>query len=285
LGTHHPALAKRRVNQVTEWCRWIEHAERAPTLQELATRAKLSTYHLLRVFKSVTGLTPSAYAAAKRAGRVQEELSQPGRRKTSVTDALYRSGFGSSGRFYEQSNARLGMTPTRLRKGGAGVAIQFAVGECSLGSILVARSDRGVCAISLGDDPDALLQALEDRFPRADLQPGDRRFKSLIAQVVGFVEAPRLGLDLPLDIRGTAFQERVWRELRKIPRGQTASYSEIAQRIKAPKAVRAVARACAQNPIALAIPCHRVVRNDGTPSGYRWGIDRKRQLLERESTR
>jgi AraC family transcriptional regulator of adaptative response/methylated-DNA-[protein]-cysteine methyltransferase len=175
------------------------------------------------------------------------------------------------------------MTPTRLRKGGAGVTIQFAVGECSLGSILVALSDRGVCAITLGDDPNLLSQDLQRRFPRADLRPGDRRFNSVIAKVIGFVESPKRGLDLPLDIRGTAFQERVWRELRKIPAGQTRSYAEIAQRIGAPTAYRAVARACAQNPIAVIIPCHRVVRTDGDLSGYRWGIERKRALLQRES--
>jgi AraC family transcriptional regulator of adaptative response/methylated-DNA-[protein]-cysteine methyltransferase len=237
---------------------------------------------LLRVFKSVTGLTPAAYAAAQRANRVQDELRKRSGSTTSVTGALYRAGFGSSGRFYENSNARLGMTPTRLRKGGVGVAIQFAVGECSLGSILVALSNRGVCSITLGDNPNLLTEDLQRRFPKADLQPGDRRFKSVIAQVVGFVEAPRLGLSLPLDIRGTAFQERVWRELKKIPAGQTRSYAEIAQRIGSPTAYRAVARACAQNPIAVAIPCHRVVRNDGDLSGYRWGIERKRQLLERE---
>lgn len=278
------SLAKRRAERVTEWCHWIERSEQPPTLHELAARAGLSTYHLLRVFKAVTGLTPAAYAAAQRANRVDKELSRRDSPRASVTSALYRSGFGSSGRFYEHSNERLGMTPTRLRKGGAGVTIQFAVGECSLGSILVALSPRGVCSITLGDDPNLLTKDLQRRFPNAQLQPGDRRFKSVIAQVVGFVEAPRLGLSLPLDIRGTAFQERVWRELRKIPAGQTRSYAEIAQRIGSPNAYRAVARACAQNPIAVAIPCHRVVRNDGNLSGYRWGVQRKRALLEREGT-
>jgi AraC family transcriptional regulator of adaptative response/methylated-DNA-[protein]-cysteine methyltransferase len=166
-----------------------------------------------------------------------------------------------------------------------GVTIQFAVGECSLGSILVALSGRGVCAITLGDDPDVLAKDFQRRFPHADLRPGDRRFNSVIAKVIGFVESPKRDFDLPLDIRGTAFQERVWRELRKIPAGQTRSYAEIAQRIGAPTAYRAVARACAQNPIAVVIPCHRVVRTDGNLSGYRWGIQRKRQLLAREGAR
>jgi AraC family transcriptional regulator, regulatory protein of adaptative response / methylated-DNA-[protein]-cysteine methyltransferase len=177
----------------------------------------------------------------------------------------------------------LGMTPTEFRAGGANAAIRFAIGECSLGSILVARSERGVCAILLGDDPDALARELQDRFPRATLIGGDPEFEDLVARVVGLVEAPRLGLDLPLDVRGTAFQQRVWRALREIPPGSTASYREIAERIGAPGAVRAVAHACATNPLAVAIPCHRVVRSDGGLAGYRWGVERKRALLQREA--
>jgi len=175
------------------------------------------------------------------------------------------------------------MTPTRFRSGGSGAAIRFAVGECSLGSILVAATDKGVCAILLGDKPEALVRELEDRFPKATLIGGDKDFEQWVAKVVGFVEAPALGLDLPLDVRGTAFQQRVWQALRKIPAGATVTYSQIAQRIGEPKAVRAVAHACASNAIAVAIPCHRVVRNDGALSGYRWGVERKRALLEREA--
>jgi AraC family transcriptional regulator of adaptative response/methylated-DNA-[protein]-cysteine methyltransferase len=178
----------------------------------------------------------------------------------------------------------LGMTPTVWRAGGADAEIRFAVGECSLGSILVARSSKGVCAIFLGDDPDRLLRDLQDRFPRAKVIGGDTEFEELVAKVVGFVEAPGIGLDLPLDVRGTAFQQRVWHALRKIPAGSTASYTEIAKRIGAPRSVRAVAAACAANVLAVAIPCHRVVRNDGALSGYRWGIERKRALLEREAS-
>jgi AraC family transcriptional regulator of adaptative response/methylated-DNA-[protein]-cysteine methyltransferase len=174
------------------------------------------------------------------------------------------------------------MTPSAYRKGGVDAEIRFAIGQCSLGAILVARSDRGICAILLDDDPEFLLRDLQDRFPNAILIGGDADFETLVAQVVGFVEAPNLGLDLPLDVRGTAFQERVWQALRDIPAGQTVSYSELAQRIGAPKSVRAVAAACAANRIAVAIPCHRVVRNDGDLSGYRWGVDRKRALLARE---
>jgi AraC family transcriptional regulator of adaptative response/methylated-DNA-[protein]-cysteine methyltransferase len=239
----------------------------------------MSRYHFHRVFKAITGLTPRAYAAAHRAERVRREL---GRSRT-VTEAIFDAGFNSGGRFYATSDAVLGMTPTDYRAGGARAQIRFAVGECSLGSILVAKSAKGVCAILLGDDPDQLARDLQDRFPRANLIGADAEFEKLVAKIVGFVEAPAMGLDLPLDVRGTAFQQRVWQALRKIPVGSTASYADIAQRIGAPTAVRAVAQACAANAIALAIPCHRVVRHDGAVSGYRWGVERKRALLEREA--
>ncbi len=232
------------------------------------------------MFKAVTGLTPKAYADAHRARRVRDELARAG---TSVTSAIYGAGFNSSGRFYESADRMLGMTPRDYRAGGANADIRFAIGECSLGSILVARSDRGVCAILMGDDPDALARKLQDRFPKAGLIGGDREFEDLVARVVGFVEAPAVGLDLPLDVRGTAFQQRVWQALSKIPIGSTASYAEIARRIGAPKSIRAVAHACAANDIAVAIPCHRVVRKDGGLAGYRWGVERKRALLAREA--
>ncbi len=272
-------LAERQAALVADLCRLIENAERAPSLQELADHAGLSTYHLHRVFRTVTGLTPREYASGRRAGRVRAELAS----SATVTEAIYGAGYNTGSRFYEQSNRLLGMTPTRYRAGGAGMEIRFAVGECSLGAILVAASERGVCAILLGDDPDALARDLQDRFQRADLIGGDAGFEQLVAQVVGFVEAPGLGLDLPLDVRGTAFQQRVWQALREIPAGATASYSEIARRIGAPQAVRAVAGACAANALAVAIPCHRVVRNDGGLAGYRWGVERKRALLDREA--
>jgi len=226
----------------------------------------------------VTGLTPSAYAAAGRAARLREGLGQAG----SVTEAIYGSGFGSSGRFYEAATGLLGMTPRRFRAGGARETLRFAVGQCALGAILVAASDKGVAAILIDDDPERLVQDLQRRFPRADLIGGDAAFEAMVAQVVGFVEAPRLGLDLPLDIRGTAFQQRVWQALRAIPPGATTSYAELAARIGLPAAVRAVAGACAANALAVAIPCHRVVRRDGVLSGYRWGVERKRALLAAE---
>ena len=276
-----PSLAEQHAATVTEICRLIETSSRVPALEALAARAGMSPFHFHRVFKGVTGLTPRAYAAAHRGERVRRELGKA----PTVTAAIYDSGYSSNGRFYGESGQMLGMTPTEYRAGGARAEIRFAVGECSLGSILVARSDRGVCAIFLGDDPDALTRELQDRFPRATLIGADPAFEDVLAKVVGLIEAPGTGVDLPLDVRGTAFQQRVWRALREIPAGSTASYREIASRIGAPRAVRAVAHACAVNPVAVAIPCHRVVRSDGGLAGYRWGVERKRELLEREAGR
>jgi AraC family transcriptional regulator of adaptative response/methylated-DNA-[protein]-cysteine methyltransferase len=272
------SLAEQHAAAVAKACRLIETAEDMPNLDMLAEAAAMSRFHFHRVFRDITGLTPRAYAAAHRAGRVRDELSQ----RATVTEAIYGAGFNSSGRFYATSSEVLGMTPTRFRSGGSGERIRFAVGECSLGSILVAATDKGVCAILLGDEPDALVRDFQRRFPNAELVGGDSEFEQMVAKVVGFVEMPALGLDLPLHVRGTAFQQRVWRALREIPPGSTASYTEIADRIGAPKAVRAVAQACASNSLAVAIPCHRVVRIDGGLSGYRWGVERKRRLLDRE---
>jgi AraC family transcriptional regulator of adaptative response/methylated-DNA-[protein]-cysteine methyltransferase len=273
------SLPEQHAAKVTAACRLIETSREAPTLEALAAQAGMSPFHFHRVFKAITGLTPKAYAVARRGERVRKEL---GRTRT-VTAAIYQSGYNSNGRFYGESSRVLGMTPTIYRAGGASAEIRFAVGECSLGSILVARSELGVCAILLGDDPDALAHDLQDRFPQATLIGGDAEFEQLVSRVVGFVESPAQGLDLPLDVRGTAFQQRVWQALQEIPPGSTASYTEIAGRIGAPRSVRAVAQACAANALAVAIPCHRVVRNDGGLSGYRWGVERKRALLQREA--
>lgn len=272
-------LAERRAAAVAKACRLIETAEALPSLDALAAAAGMSRFHFHRVFKAVTGVTPRAYAAAHRAKRVREELP----RSRTVTDAIYGAGFNSSGRFYAGAGGELGMTPSSFRAGGAGATIRFAVGECSLGSILVATTERGVCAILLGNKPNALVRELQDRFPKARLIGGDRGFEKTVATVVGFVEVPARGLDLPLDVRGTAFQRRVWQALRRIPAGKTTTYTEIARRIGEPRSVRAVARAVATNPIAVAIPCHRVVRLDGGLAGYRWGVERKRALLTREA--
>lgn len=276
-----PPLEKLHAARVAEMCRVIESAAVAPSLAALARRAGLSPYHFHRVFKAFTGVTPRAYAAAHRASRVRQQLKK---RSTTVTDAIYEAGFNSGGRFYATSDQLLGMTASSYRAGGAHTEIRFAVGECSLGSILVAQSSKGVCAILLGDDPDTLTRDLQDRFPRATLIGGDKAFEQVVSRVIGFVEAPRLGLDLPLDVRGTAFQQRVWQALRKIPVGATAGYIDIATTIGAPNSARAVAQACGANALAVAIPCHRVVKRDGSLSGYRWGAERKRALVEREQS-
>jgi AraC family transcriptional regulator of adaptative response/methylated-DNA-[protein]-cysteine methyltransferase len=275
---NEPALADRRAGAVRNACRLIEEAEEMPSLAALAQAAGLSRFHFHRVFRAVTGLTPKAYAEAHRGKRLREALVS----RDTITAALYGAGFNSNSRLYAASSELLGMTPTQFRAGGDGSVIRFALGECSLGAILVAMTDKGVCAIELGDDPEELVRELQDRFPNATLIGGDQKFEQQVAKVVGFIEAPSHGLDLPLDIRGTAFQQRVWQALRAIPAGSTASYTEIAKRIGRPKAVRAVAQACASNAIAVAIPCHRVVRSDGSISGYYWGVERKRALLARE---
>lgn len=276
-----PSLLEQHADKVREACRLIETAEAEPRLDDLARSVGLSPYHFHRIFKSALGVTPKAYAIAKRNERMRQELG----RSATVTEAIYSVGFNSNARFYATSADTLGMTPTEFRSGGANAEIKFAVGACSLGPILVAASDKGVCAILFGDDPDALRRELKQQFPRARLVDGDETFARLVTKVVAFVETPRGGLDLPLDINGTAFQHRVWDALRRIPAGATASYAEIAQAIGAPGAARAVARACASNRIAVAIPCHRVVRSDGSLSGYRGGVARKRALLTKEAKR
>lgn len=271
-------LRARHAQLVADACKAIETQEDAPDLESLAERAGLSRFHFHRLFKRVTGLTPKGYAKAHRTQRVQHALTKGAR----VTDAIYAAGYNSNSPFYASATQDLGMRPSDYRSSGQGTAIRFAVAQCSLGSLLVAASDKGVCAILLGDDPDALVRDVQDRFRNAELIGGDREFERWVAKVIGFIEAPRIGLDLPLDLRGTAFQQRVWAALRKIPAGQTISYTELAKRIGLPSATRAVAQACGANHIAVAIPCHRVVRNDGSLSGYRWGVERKRELLIRE---
>jgi AraC family transcriptional regulator of adaptative response/methylated-DNA-[protein]-cysteine methyltransferase len=275
-----PSIECEITSLVAKACRIIDESEEEPSLEELADSVDLSPSYFHRVFKAATGLTPKDYATAHRAKRVREGLAAG----NPVTTAIYDAGFNSSGRFYAKSTDMLGMTPSQYRTGGTNEDIKFAVGQTSLGAILVASSTKGVAAILLGDDPDELVRNLQDRFPNAHLIGADRDYEALVARVVGFVEAPGIGLDLPLDVRGTAFQQRVWQALQAIPVGQAVSYAEIAQRIGSPKAVRAVAGACAANHLAVAIPCHRVVRKDGSHSGYAWGVERKRALLDRESS-
>lgn len=275
-GSAHEAL-------VGELCRWIDAAEQEPSLAELAARAGLSPFHLQRVFKAAVGVSPKAYAKARRRERLQAALAEAEEDAPRVIDAIFDAGYASVAPLYRDSRAALGMTPREYRKRGERQRIRFGVGECSLGQILVAATEQGICAILLGSDAEALVQDLERRFAQAELVGGDAAFEQWMAQVVGFVDEPARGLALPLDVRGTAFQQKVWQALRRIPVGSTVSYSELAERIGMPQASRAVASACAANAIAVAIPCHRVVRRDGGLSGYRWGVERKRALLQREA--
>lgn len=273
-----PSRQAQHAALVAAACRRLDAEEPPPALHALAAGAGLSPHHFHRVFKAVTGLTPKGYLQASRAERVRDALQQAG----TVTEALYDAGYGSASRFYDGAGDALGMAPRAWRRGGADEVIRFAVAACSLGALLVAATDRGVCAIALGDDPDALVRELQDRFPRADLRGGDAAFEDLVARVTATVEQPGRVADLPLDVRGTAFQQRVWQALRAIPPGETRSYAQVAESLGMPTASRAVAAACAANTLAVAVPCHRVVRQDGGQSGYRWGVERKRALLARE---
>lgn len=277
--TEAPAPVHRHAALITALCRHIEAAAQPPSLGALAAQAHMSPHHLHRIFKAVTGVTPKAYADAHRDRKVREALGAA----QGITQALHEAGFQAPSRFYEGARQRLGMTPTAFRRGGTDAVIRFAVAQCSVGAVLVAASAVGVCAISLGDDPDALTHELQDRFPQAELIGADAAFERLVAQVIGLVDMPAQSHSLPLDVRGTAFQQRVWQALRDIPPGQTVSYTELAQRIGSPASVRAVARACASNTLAVAIPCHRVVRLNGDLSGYRWGVARKEALLAQEA--
>lgn len=259
-------------------CRTLDQAETAPTLAELAEQAGFSPYHFQRIFKEALGVTPHQYYQQKRQQRLRSEL-QSG---ASVVEAQYEAGYGSSSRLYAAAPKELGMRPGRYQQGGSGLRIRYAVARCDLGYVLAAATGSGLCALHLGPQPEALVQALRQEFPQAELLTHDPEFEDWVQIVVAFVEDPGVGLDLPLDVRGTAFQRQVWQALRAIPVGQTASYSEIARRIGQPSAARAVAQACAANKLAVAVPCHRVVRKDGDLGGYRWGVEVKRSLLQRE---
>lgn len=268
----------RRAALVTDACRTIEASETPPSLAELAQRAGLSPHHLHRVFKAATGVTPRQYSARVRDARVETALA----RGAAVTTALHGAGFSSSGRFYATAPAKRAMPPARARRGGLGERIAFATARCSLGVVLVAATERGPCAILLGDDAPAVEKELAERFGMAELRAGGRAAARVVGRVVALVEHPGAGLELPLDVRGTAFQRRVWAALRALPPGETVTYATLAERVGAPRGARAVAAACAANPLAVAIPCHRVVRGDGELAGYRWGLTRKRALLARE---
>lgn len=267
-----------RRERVLQACKAIEQSPSSLSLDELSAQAGLSPHHFHRIFKSITGLTPKQYHKAVQGQRLARSLQDA----SSVTEAIYEAGFNSSGRFYEQASAHLGMLPGQYKKGGAGEQIRHAIEPCPLGMMLVAATPRGVCAIEFADNAEALMDRLRARFPQARFEPGDVPFKAWIGQILAHLEQPRDVLALPLDVQGTVFQRRVWQALQAIPRGQTLSYTELAQRLGQPSAVRAVASACANNHIAVAIPCHRVVRADGDLAGYRWGVERKAELLRRE---
>lgn len=273
-----PSLAERHAAAIARACRLIAGSETPLTVARLAAAVGMSPFAFHRHFRAITGVTPVAWRAGLQAQKMREGLSA----SSGVTEAIYDAGFGSSSRFYEKSGAMLGMTPTAFRKGGKDERIRFCIARCTLGALLVGASDRGVCAISMGDDPEALIRAFQDRFPNAALVGDDPAFGALVARVVALVENPSAPVDLPLDMRGTAFQQRVWQALRTIPAGETATYADIARRIGQPRAVRAVAQACGANPVAVATPCHRIIRTDGDVSGYRWGVARKQTLLARE---
>ena len=269
----HAALVKKA-------CDIIDGFETPPTLNALADKMGMSPHHFHRIFKSVTGLTPKGYADARRAENIRCNLSQ----ETSVTDAIYDAGFGSSARFYEKADDMLGMSAKARKRRGKGEHIQYSFGECSLGTVVVAITPKGICAILIADTQEAALRELREQFANASLTAGNDDFGQSVESVIALIDGNSPVTELPLDIIGTIFQERVWQALREIPYGETRTYSEIADAIGSPKSVRAVANACGSNKLAVAVPCHRVVRKGGDLSGYRWGVERKKSLLDKEAT-
>ncbi len=257
-----------------------EHKGEKTKLKDLAKATGVGKFTILRGFKRVLGVSPGEYGRAQRLAAFKAKVREPNLR---VTDAIYDAGFGSSSRLYEGSDAALGMTPTALKNGGAGMRIRYAVADSPLGALVVGATDRGVCSISFGDSAETLVEELQKAFPKAELKQMDRELEYAVAAIVAGVKEHPGAISLPMDVRGTAFQQRVWRELQAIPRGETRTYGDIAAAIGSPKSVRAVAGACAANPVAVVVPCHRVVGKDGSLTGYRWGVERKRMLLEVES--
>ncbi len=273
------SLPQRDGEIVARICRVIESSDQMPELDTLAEIAGLSRYHFHRIFKKIVGVTPRQYAMAHRTQRLRSELRQ----RPSVIAAIYEAGFNSNSRFYEHSSETLGMTPREYRSGGKGITIQYAIAPCPLGLVMVAGTARGICSVSFGAERSALEQQLRQDFPAATLAPPDPAFTAWVETIVNHLKQPSGIIEhLPLDIRGTAFQQRVWQALRQIPAGHTMSYADVADRIGQPSAARAVARACASNPVAVIIPCHRVLKKDGGLSGYRWGQERKQSLLKQE---
>jgi AraC family transcriptional regulator of adaptative response/methylated-DNA-[protein]-cysteine methyltransferase len=270
-----------RAGMVERACRAIEaHAEGTVSLAALGAQLGVSPYHLQRTFKSVTGVTPRQYQAARRVGRFKRRIETGG----AVAEAIYDAGFGSSSRLYERAGAELGMTPAVYARGGSGERITYTIAGCALGRLLVAATGRGLCAVRLGDSDAELESALAAEFRAAEIHRDAAALGEWVGTILRHLEGEQTSLDLPLDVRATAFQRRVWEELRRIPYGATRSYGDVARAVGQPSAVRAVARACASNPVALVTPCHRVVRGDGSLGGYRWGLERKRALLAAEQT-
>lgn len=275
-----PLGAQREAAVVAKLCRFLDrHRDRTPTLAELGVLAGSSPFTVQRTFERVMGVSPREYQAQLRANQVRNGLSAGG----SITQAIYRAGYSSSSRFYEHAAANLGMSPTRFRNGGRGETISFAVAPSPLGLLLVAATDRGLCAVALGNDREALEEGLRKQFPQAEILSRQDGLEKYVTGILAKMTDHPAARDLPLDIRATSFQARVWQALKQIPRGETRSYAQLAQALGKPTAVRAVARACAANPVAVAVPCHRVIGSDGTPTGYRWGVERKKKLLEMEA--
>jgi AraC family transcriptional regulator of adaptative response/methylated-DNA-[protein]-cysteine methyltransferase len=272
----------RQTSLVERVCRYIDDNLDGPlTLATLGEQAHVSPAHLQRVFKRALGISPRQYADARRLERVKKGLKN---RKT-VTAAMYEAGYGSSSRLYERAAHQLGMTPAAYQRGGTDVVVRFTVADCPLGRLLLAGTERGVCAVSLGDEDDGLEQWLRAEYPSALVEPDDGTLNNWLKELLRHLAGEQPCLDLPLDVQATAFQWRVWQELRRIPYGSTRSYHAIAEAIGQPNATRAVARACATNPVSVVIPCHRVIREDGQLGGYRWGLQRKKALLKQEQHR
>ena len=273
-----PAEVSAQAQYVTRARQLLDSAEGVVTLDELSKRVGLSPFHLQRLFKRATGLSPREYQSARRMQSVKAGL----RNGNDVTTALYDAGYGSPSRLYERAPQQLGMTPGEYRRGGEGASITFAITPTPLGRLLVAATERGLCAVRFGESAAELERGLRQEFHAASLRRDDDAMKPYVEPLLAAIRGENAVIDLPLDVRATAFQMKVWEKLRQIPRGETRSYSEIAREIGDPRAVRAVARACATNPVAVAVPCHRVIRSDGNEAGYRWGLERKKRLLEQE---
>jgi AraC family transcriptional regulator of adaptative response/methylated-DNA-[protein]-cysteine methyltransferase len=278
----HPRVAEARDAQVVlveKACRFIEAAAQGmPSLAELGAALGVSRYYLQRTFKKIVGVSPRQYAVAHRVNQFKAGI----KKGDAVIDAMYDAGYGSSSRLYEQADAELGMTPASYSRGGVGMQIGYTVAACGLGRVLVAATGRGLCAVRLGDTDEELEAALRAEFPGAEIGKDEAALAGYVEMILRHLDGQQTALDLPLDVRATAFQRRVWEELRRIPYGSTRSYREVAEAIGQPTATRAVARACATNPVAIVTPCHRVVREDGSLSGYRWGVERKQKLLSEE---